>query len=674
MMLAKTVARTVGSFGAARPRLVCPGEQDDVAPLPTKAASRRLMAACVLITGISVWLCYGFALRLPFYFDDLPIISWLDNRPMSAVWLGQDGGYYRPLPYMIYKLGLSLPYGLRQAALHMANLLLLWLSAILLGSILWRLELNPLQAIMGSLLLVFYPLSIQAIPWVTAMPHPLAVALCLLSVWAALRASCGEGWGWYAVALGSMLLAPLAHESGAVAGVLVFCALAARHGIRWRKLAPALVGITFNMATVLARSQFAEITPATSLPGWQDLYPNLIFFVQGLLYPLGPGIRIVTRDYGWHDLTSYAITLLIVLPIALSLAIKARKLRLMGFGLAWWLLGALPAAVGLPYSSLYISSRVYALSAVGTVIFWASLIASLAALYSRKRVQQLITLALSAVILVQSYTYLLHVRSLYDMLNHIYGELGAVAYAHTSDARLGFVNVPRGLMWEDRTYALTTDDVLFVPPYSNLTEWVTVNRGYRNIDAVTVSAIAEQTDPTWLTQGPWLDPATFREWALERDDLWVVRYDRDAEQFTLEPIGALRPPEDCEGTRPLATFEAGPLLNSATIESMADGRWQLILDWSARSPVEATIFVHVVDEHGVLVTQADGYALGGALPPAFWQPGDQVHDIRTLALPEEAGQALSVYVGLYQGDRRFPVRVAGEGAQGDAVLIGQITP
>ncbi|MCS7061645.1 MAG: glycosyltransferase family 39 protein [Anaerolineae bacterium] len=66
-------------------------------------------------------------------------------------------------------------------------------------------------------------------------------------------------------------------------------------------------------------------------------------------------------------------------------------------------------------------------------------------------------------------------------------------------------------------------------------------------------------------------------------------------------------------------------------------RLRVIMHWLATQDfIEAfTIFMHLVDETGALVAQADGPADNGNFPIRWWRQGDVVTDERTIELPNE---------------------------------------
>ena len=77
----------------------------------------------------------------------------------------------------------------------------------------------------------------------------------------------------------------------------------------------------------------------------------------------------------------------------------------------------------------------------------------------------------------------------------------------------------------------------------------------------------------------------------------------------------------------------------------------LSLYWRAeRRPEEDyNVFVHLLDGAGQLVSQADGPPQGGIYPTAWWEPGDELEDVRQIVLPADAGRGThTLVVGLYR--------------------------
>jgi hypothetical protein len=117
------------------------------------------------------------------------------------------------------------------------------------------------------------------------------------------------------------------------------------------------------------------------------------------------------------------------------------------------------------------------------------------------------------------------------------------------------------------------------------------------------------------------------------------------------------------------------VLEGATVEvDESPAMLQVTLWWRAVEPLGAdyTVFVHLLDEHGVLVASGDGPPREGAMPTSRWQEGDLVVDEHTIALPTQLPQGPYVLAaGFYNDEGRLPAW----DARGDAIAGGsaQIT-
>ncbi|MGC9357262.1 MAG: hypothetical protein ACP5GX_05325, partial [Anaerolineae bacterium] len=137
--------------------------------------------------------------------------------------------------------------------------------------------------------------------------------------------------------------------------------------------------------------------------------------------------------------------------------------------------------------------------------------------------------------------------------------------------------------------------------------------GWLGVDAVTYGPLFEETEPFWITQGPWIEGEALRNFILDRSSIWLGYFDDADERFLLDFVGYLRPEVAAPEIEPQVRFEGGPLLLRTIIERADADRWRVAFDWYAQGPVNATIFVHVRDGAGNVVTQAqaDGPAMSG---------------------------------------------------------------
>ncbi len=105
---------------------------------------------------------------------------------------------------------------------------------------------------------------------------------------------------------------------------------------------------------------------------------------------------------------------------------------------------------------------------------------------------------------------------------------------------------------------------------------------------------------------------------------------------------------------------------------------EVTLYWRALAAMsdDYSVFVHLVDENGLIITQCDVYPGRGLLATSVWKPGDAIADSYTLRIPETTYTPAQghIVVGLYQlkTGQRLPVRDAAGRALGDSISIGQV--
>ncbi len=102
---------------------------------------------------------------------------------------------------------------------------------------------------------------------------------------------------------------------------------------------------------------------------------------------------------------------------------------------------------------------------------------------------------------------------------------------------------------------------------------------------------------------------------------------------------------------------------------------EIALYWEALNTggQDYNIFVHLLDENGELVAQADGPPQNGRYPTSIWETGEEIKDIRRIMLPEEIppGQYL-VAIGMYdlETGQRLPATLAdGTAAENNRVEL-----
>ena len=117
--------------------------------------------------------------------------------------------------------------------------------------------------------------------------------------------------------------------------------------------------------------------------------------------------------------------------------------------------------------------------------------------------------------------------------------------------------------------------------------------------------------------------------------------------------GRLLPGSQVEETDEIAngsTFAHGITLAGHKVLSQVASATHFMIFWHADNLVatDLTVFVHMLNADGEIVSQADGRPLNGDWPTSAWEPGNPVHDPRRLAYSSALPPGeYNILVGLY---------------------------
>lgn len=115
-------------------------------------------------------------------------------------------------------------------------------------------------------------------------------------------------------------------------------------------------------------------------------------------------------------------------------------------------------------------------------------------------------------------------------------------------------------------------------------------------------------------------------------------------------------------------------------ESEGEQRYLMVtLHWRAEQEMEGdyTIFVHLLDGEGHLVSQHDGPPRGGAYPVSWWRRGGRVLDAHRLPLAGWPEGPLTLRVGMYHPEtlERLPAYDGkGQRLAEDVVVFREVQP
>lgn len=611
----------------------------------------------VLILGFWVLILYGDSPSLPLFFDDTIHFRWLDWHSFSGIWRTAEAlGYYRPVIFTIWKIMNHVLGNYDPFWLHTLNLTGHFLNALLVFRLVGLIlagrgsRLTPLIA---ALLFAGYPFSYQAVPWVGALTHPMVTLLLLLAL--------NLYWQYRAapqshplLLLGAAVcaaLAPLANEAGIVIAPLLV--LQEAWGLKTGRLRRNAKAILAMLISPLSATALWFLTPKSigefRLANLESLLQSETYFLQGVMYPVSPFGKNLMAGLGTNDLTSIWVVSLIGFGFLLAIFWKSGGLDLLGISISWWGLSLVPAWLFRGFDYLVDAPRVLYLSSVGTALLWAVTIDQLTSILARWRVRTLAQAGLTAAILVFSLAFIRTRMELY----HLGGRLIQDAVPLTQD--LGpeqsvlIVNLASWLAPKESTYPLGHEGVTMAADYMGIKDILYINTG---IDRPAREVVVEDLlqDPTWYYFAPH-GPKVSREEVAQflREGAVAFLTEFEPQGPYLETVGRVIAQREERTGAPIAILGDEIALLSASC-GLREERLTVDLKWeSLREDLgNYTIFVHLYDAQGHLVTNRDRPPLGSLFPFPLWEQGELVEDSRAFSVPSGLSSGpYEVRVGLY---------------------------
>ena len=594
-------------------------------------------------------LVYGRSLNLPFFFDDLDHMPFVSRTSLIDIWRSSGGfPYYRPLAATIWRLSYLLWGESHSVTLHAINLILHALNGWLVALLFQQLTKKKLLtwSILITALFIVYPFSYQAVPWIGALYHILAITLVL----GALVLFGANGRFATPFSLLCTFLAPFAHENGIIIWPLIMLlVIFGQDHLSWKKrfttgllwLTPVLAWATIWAIAPKARGDGLAINHAEAI--WQ----NSAYFLQGLAYPItwiGGWLR---DDWGANDLgTAVTLSLLILLP-TLSITYKRKPIW---FALALYAVSSLPAILLLDFAYVISSPRLLALPSVGIVLFWGITFQALWQRVAhqneqRQWVSQAALVMIILVVISQNLAFVQQHMRQHQWLGSIWWEAADQAIqAEANNQVATFINLPSSLTMPNATYPLGHEGTVFMVSYIPLDRILPVqtNRAVLPYQLRRQEDIRPQLSYIYDVMG---DGRDWPQLVSETPSLKIYATLYDEPQITLQYVGQTDPPiaEPTSGHFP----DLGLTL-SHTRPTIKDGHITIPLIWHSQQQngAEWTIFVHILNEKGELIAQADGQAWQNSYPLTQWPLDLAIEDVRSAQLPDDYTQ-IQINVGLY---------------------------
>ena len=638
----------------------------------TSKSGRLLFPAlAVLFAGLTL-LAYREALLLPFFFDDLGIIPWMESKSLLEL-AGKPGGmsYYRPLTHVLWKLVALCSGGYHPFVHHAINLGTHFINGFLVAWLavdLWPDGNRAFRGLAAGALFILFPFSYQAVPWVAALNHTLVTTLALGSI-AAYRQACknrAQKRRWWALALVLATLAPFCHESGLMLAPLALALELAFSPGRplWSRVRRALWLFVPALAYLLLWSLVPRDGGALKAPHLETLFQNGVYFLQGLAFPL----ESLGRFGPLRQVDGLWSALLLGCVAAAGLLLLQRRWgdRRSAFPWLWVGLSVLPAWLMLPFDYVINGPRLLYLASAGVAWLWADGVVLITRPIRSFRWKQAAALTLLTVAIWPGFMFIRERMDLHRMGGEMIDQVTEQALLGAGDGEGAtvFVNLPSWLARKENFYPLGHEGVQFWPGYVSARELVFANsQQWVEVEAVEFGNIVQEMPYWYGVSGQVVDWDGFsqRFWSSRM----VYLADMQPNRIVVRPAGELLP--DVEPAGLVASFGDQVYLESARAWRQDDG---VLVEYIWRyegTTTDLNIFVHGLDAEGNLIAQADGPAVGRMLPFWQWPAGRRVRDLRWLP-----GEGLAqVQTGLYDscGERLSATDPFGERFPADAVPL-----
>jgi hypothetical protein len=641
------------------------------------------------LTAIGL-LCYWFVLSLPLFWDDIFQFAWLDGVGLRDIWTSPVPGlaYFRPLAFTVWKMLRVVQGPYTDPSLHFANLFLHILNACLLACVVAHLAQlrKTLTGIASAILFLLFPFSFQAVAPINSLMHPLAACFILAAILTHQVSATRAG---YVLRFISILLAAtsiFAHENGALAPALVtLTALCTQPRRPLKRVivdvipywAATLICFIFWRNATGSGSLFTLDTITTQL---ESRLQNGTYFMQALAYPVSFLARVVKPVLAQpNDLVAI---LVVCIPCVLCWAILAWRVRRGAYvvwGVAWFVLAALPACMLLSFNYVLESPRLLYLSSIGAAVFWAT---PLSFSWTSRTANRLSLLVSSFIILamgIWGYTYIQKRASLYSMLGHSISQLGT-ATQHNAACGQGerdstlLINFPDWFFVGQSEYLIGHDGIALVSSVDELENLYRMNFGTEPVfsNAVLPDILPPNADFVGMGQKQTQDSLE----PIVRTARQVIASSTGTVGGGVHYVGCLQAERQPMPDKYQALIDQRLiLLDSALSFNPVRKELKVTLDWQVQSPSQqdTTVFAQVLDASGKLIAQSDGYPLAGTSPIRLWHTGDVWHDVRHLRLKGlDPASVNQVVVGAYltQSTKRLPAMDAkGQRLPGDMIVL-----
>lgn len=614
--------------------------------MPISRIGRYLLRCSPLLLAFAL---YSYTVRLVLFLDDGFQFNIVENINGLDQWAGSPAYiYYRPALFSLYKL-LRLLAGFYDAAgLHWLNVVFFGLAGVAVGMLARRItqQRRELIGVLAGLGFVFFPFSYQTVVLVGAMQH-LILALCTaLGLWCGLVWMEKQQWR-YAVVLWLLTFwGVFNQENGVLIAPLLVLTLLLVHGrhvflppLRKQTLWAVVPVCAITLAYLVIRS-LVPLAPSDSrLQDWENITQSLATVSQAVIYPAAAGARRLVQGTGTPAPSEMFLLLFVVLLPVLAFHVwqarhsrDYRILRVVGYGLLWYVLGIVPAVLLLDQHYVSGSPRILVFGALGLSIFWAvTVIALLRAGGLWRFVGVLVVLSM----VIVSIPFLNGQRVNYLLLDNYMRRLNELIVNQPlpiEQARTLLVNAPDYLtpVQGEETFLRGTEGAAMMFRTINYDLQVWVNTGVLPpvVDTLKFHQIIRAQGYSMYAHDPEVGPVELVEKAQQYDMLYVTQW--DGQVFYPVHVGSPNLPASDE---PLVTFGDNQihLTQMDMVYTPGLQALHIRLSWRVNQPEGVQPFVHVACD-GQRVGGMDAGAWGDVYGFNFWLPGEVQTDLREMRL------------------------------------------
>lgn len=335
-----------------------------------------VLVAVAAVAYAGVWQAGFVSFDDPQLLLENPQTKSLSGRNLVAIFTPQPGLSYQPVRVLSYAVDWQL-FGQSARGYHLHNLLLHVLAGLLVAELLWLLlpgasrHVRMVTVVAAAALFLLHPIQVEAVAWVSSRKYGLLLVFLLGSCCCVAQfVRTRKAW-WFALALGTALLAALASPFGVVAPALALLVGLRLQPQAWRRhllmaagLLPCLlVAIPLFLPSEMAATDHDLAVIKTTTFGWGGgihAIAGLGTYARNLVVPLWLNARYVgVVDMGWSSGLVWLGLVTVAAAAALVVVCWRRGEKLPAFCFGWCVLGWAPVSGLVPVSTLVADRYAY---------------------------------------------------------------------------------------------------------------------------------------------------------------------------------------------------------------------------------------------------------------------------------------------------------------------------